>query len=115
MQLAKEVSGVIVNELAVVRVAEIAVPFPSVNIRSVKAHDAILADPPELIDITDADNSSGVSVFAAGLIAIPDIVKVPDSTEKMLLSGMNPVVELKRKVMSENKTFADPEREKVGL
>ena len=34
---------------------DIAAPFPSLYVRSVKVHDAILADPPELIETTELD------------------------------------------------------------
>ena len=102
-----------VNELSSFIVAEIAAPFPEIFTYSTVT--PIYTITPSLIDITGADNSSCVSVVSAGLIAIPDIVKVPDSTEKMLLSGMNPAVELRRNVMSENEIVSDPEREKAGL
>ena len=37
------------------RVADIAAPFPSLYVRSLKVHDAILADPPELIETAELD------------------------------------------------------------
>ena len=36
-------------------VPDIAAPFPPVYVRSVKVHDAILADPPELIETAELD------------------------------------------------------------
>ena len=36
-------------------VPDIAAPFPSLYVRSVKVHDAILADPPALIDTAELD------------------------------------------------------------
>ena len=43
---------------------DIAAPFPSLYVRSVKVHDAILADPPELIETAELDIVTGDSGVA---------------------------------------------------
>ena len=55
VQRVKFVASVMEREEEEEIVPDIAAPFPSLYVRSVKVHDAILADPPELIETAELD------------------------------------------------------------
>ena len=71
-------------------VPDIAAPFPPVYVRSVKLHDAILADPPELIETAELDIVTA-EPGVADAIEMLSSINTPPST----LTTSHPAVRMK--------------------